>query len=239
MSRRDLPPYHLGLGVPGDIVPTREGYDRWSEVYDGDGNPLIALEEPQVERILDDVRGLRIADVATGTGRHSVRLANAGAKVIALDISRGMLAKARAKPGADRVSFVVADCAAKLPLRDGAFDRVVCALLADHVQSLDSLMSELGRICCNKGFIVLTTVHPTMHLLGVRARFNDPETGRKVYPKSYDHTISAFVMAAERAGLRFDEISEHLITEELVRTNPRAAQALGWPLLLAMKLARK
>jgi ubiquinone/menaquinone biosynthesis C-methylase UbiE len=109
---------------------------------------------------------------------------------------------------------VIANYAAKLPLRDGAFDRVVCALLADHVQSLDSLMREPGRICCNKGFIALTSVHPTMHLLGVRARFNDPETGRKVYPKSYDHTISEFVIAAERAGLRFDEMSEHLVNAD-------------------------
>jgi hypothetical protein len=99
-------------------------------------------------------------------------------------------------------------------------------------------MSELARICRNDGFIALTTAHPTMHLLGVRARFNDLETGRKIYPKSYDHTVSAFVMAAERAGLRFDEMSEHLITEKLVRTNPRAAQALGCPFLLAMKLSR-
>lgn len=238
MSRRELPPYPVGEGVPGDIVPAREGYDRWSVVYDGDANPLIALEDPQVERMLGDVCGLRIADVGTGTGRHSVRLANAGANVTALDFSRGMLRQARAKSGADRVSFVIADCAEQLPLRDGGFDRVVCALLADHVRSLDLLVSELARICSKDGFIVFTTVHPTMHLLGVRARFNDPETARKVYPKSYDHSIPSFVMAAERAGLRFYEISEHFITEQLVRTNPRAAQALGWPLLLAMKLAR-
>jgi ubiquinone/menaquinone biosynthesis C-methylase UbiE len=238
MSTRELPPYPVGQGIPGDIVPTREGYDRWSVVYDGDGNPLIALEEPQVERMLGDARGLRIADVGTGTGRHAVRLANAGAMVTALDFSRGMLKQARAKSGADHVSFVVADCAAQLPLRDGAFDRVVCALLADHVQSLDSLLSELARICSKDGFIVFTTVHPTMHLLGVRARFNDPETGKKIYPKSYDHSIPSLVMAAQRAGLRFCEMNEHFVTEELVRTNPRAAQALGWPLLLAMKLAR-
>ena len=238
MSTRELPPYPVGQGIPGDIVPTREGYDRWSVVYDGDGNPLIALEEPQVERMLGDARGLRIADVGTGTGRHAVRLANAGAMVTALDFSRGMLKQARAKSGADHVSFVVADCAAQLPLRDGAFDRVVCALLADHVQSLDSLLSELARICSKDGFIVFTTVHPTMHLLGVRARFNDPETGKKIYPKSYDHSIPSLVMAAQRAGLRFCEMNEHFVTEELVRTNPRVAQALGWPLLLAMKLAR-
>ena len=76
-----------------------------------------------------------------------------------------------------------------------------------------------------------------MHLL-VRARFNDPGSGGKVYPKSYDYTISVFVMAAEHAGLRFDEMSEHLIADELVSTNPRAAGAIGWPLLLAMKLSQ-
>ena len=45
-------------------------------------------------------------------------------------------------------------------------------------------------------------------------------------------------MAAERAKLKFDAMSEHLITDELARTNPRAAPAVGWPLLLAMKLLR-
>ncbi len=120
--------------------------------------------------MLGDVRGLRIADVAVGTGRH-FRFANVGATVTALDFSRGMLTKARTKPGADRVSFVIADRGAPLPLRDGIFERVVCALLADHVPSLDSLMNELARICSHDGFNALTTVHPTMHLLGVRARF--------------------------------------------------------------------
>ena len=45
-------------------------------------------------------------------------------------------------------------------------------------------------------------------------------------------------MAVEHAQLRFDEMGEYFVTEELVRTNPRAAQALGWPLLLTMKLSR-
>jgi ubiquinone/menaquinone biosynthesis C-methylase UbiE len=234
----ELPHYPMGLEVAGEIVSTREGYDRWAEVYDGDGNPLLALERPEVLRMLGDVRGLRIADIACGTGRHAVPLADAGGQVTALDFSHGMLAKARAKSMASAVSFVIANCAATLPLRTGAFDRVLCALLADHVSSLDSLLSELARICSRYGFIVLTAVHPTMHLLGVRARFNDPESGAKVYPKSYDHTIPEFVMAAERAKLKFDAMSEHLVTDELARTNPRAAPAVGWPLLLTMKLLR-
>src|ERR1700683_4660338 len=110
MGTRELPPYSIGLGVPGEIVSTREGYDRWSEVYDGDGNPLIALEGPELERMLGDVCGVWVAESACGTGRHCIRLTNGGAKVTARDFSEGMLARARTKAGAERVSFVMADC---------------------------------------------------------------------------------------------------------------------------------
>jgi ubiquinone/menaquinone biosynthesis C-methylase UbiE len=220
------------------IVPTREGYDRWSAIYDGDHNPLVALEQPHVERMLGDVRGLRIADVGAGTGRHAVRLANEGASVVALDFSTGMIARARAKQGGTQVRFVMADCVKSLPLRDAAFDRVISCLLADHVPALEMLFAELKRICARDGFIVMTTVHPAMHLKGVRARFTDPATGSKVYPASYEYSISDFVTAATRCGLRFDEISEHILTAEHAADNPRAAPYVGWPMLLAMCLSR-
>jgi len=43
--------------VPELIVPARQGYDRWSEVYDSDGNPLVALEEPEVIRMMGRCAG--------------------------------------------------------------------------------------------------------------------------------------------------------------------------------------
>ena len=46
--------------VPEIIVPTRQGYDRWSEVYDSYGNPLVVHEEPEVIRMMGEVRGLSI-----------------------------------------------------------------------------------------------------------------------------------------------------------------------------------
>ena len=50
------------------ILSTREGYDRWAAIYDSDGNPLVALEEPWMDRLLGDVRGLAVLDVGCGTG---------------------------------------------------------------------------------------------------------------------------------------------------------------------------
>ena len=218
-------------------VSTREGYDRWSAIYDSDANPLVALDEPEVVRMLGDVRGFRIADVGSGTGRHATRLADAGALVTALDFSPGMIAQARAKPGTDRVRFVMADCTQPLPLNDAAFDRVLCCLLADHAPALEPLIGELARVCRRSGFIVLTTVHPAMHLRGVRARFTDPATGKKVYPASYEFTISDYVNAATHLDLRIEEICERSFTAEMAAQMPRAEQYVGWPMLLAMRLA--
>jgi ubiquinone/menaquinone biosynthesis C-methylase UbiE len=219
------------------IVPTREGYDRWAEVYDTDGNPLVALEEPEASRMLGEVRGLTVADVGTGTGRHALRMARAGARVMAIDFSLGMMARAREKPGAERIGFLCADCSA-LPLRDAVFDRVISGLVVEHITALDSYFSELARICRPDGFIVVTNLHPAMNLQGVRARFNDSATGAKVYPAGQDHLISDFVMAVRRIGLVIDEMIERPMTSDIAARVPRAARYVGWPALLAMRLSR-
>src|SRR5271170_4678065 len=88
---------------PVDLLSTKEGYDRWADIYDGDDNPLVALEEPWVDKLLGDVNGLKVADIGCGTGRHALRLAAAGAIVQAVDFSEGMLARAQAKAGALKV----------------------------------------------------------------------------------------------------------------------------------------
>ncbi|WP_394823335.1 class I SAM-dependent methyltransferase [Pendulispora albinea] len=220
------------------IVSTQEGYDLWSEIYDTEENPLISLEEPEVRRHLGDVRGLSIADVGCGTGRHAVRLAGEGAKVTAFDFSQGMIARAKAKapPGAD---FVVHDITTALPLADGSVDRAISCLVVDHVPTsrLAPLFRELGRICKKDGFIVVSVMHPAMMLRGVQARFFDPKTGVDTRPESSPNVISDYVMAAAAAGLRFLHVSEHAVHAELAARVPRAEKYLGWPVLFMMKLA--
>ena len=222
--------------VPELIVPTRQGYDRWSQVYDNDGNPLVALEEPEVIRMMGQVRRLTIANVGTGTGRHALRFASAGARVIGLDFSIGMMERARAKPYADRIAFICADCL-RLPLPGASFDRVISGLVAEHVPALEQYLAELGRSCRRGGFVIVTTPHPAMNLAGVRARFDDPVGGTKVYPAGREYGISDFVKAARQTGLVFDEMVERAMPSEIAATHPRAGRYLNWPMLLAMRLS--
>jgi malonyl-CoA O-methyltransferase len=219
------------------VVSTREGYDRWAEVYDDEANPLVMIEGPEVARALGEVSGLDILDVGCGTGRHAVELAKAGANVTGVDFSRGMLDKARAKPGGEAVRFILQDAAGPLPFETGSFDRVISCLVVDHVKDLAVFFAELRRVCRHDGFIVISVMHPAMMLKGVQARFTDPRSGQEVRPQSVANRISDYVMGVVSAGLRVIEASEHDAGHDLVARAPRAQKYLGWPMLFLMKLA--
>lgn len=220
------------------VVSTREGYDRWAEVYDDEANPLVIIEGPEVARALGEVRDLDILDVGCGTGRHAVELAKAGARVTGIDFSSGMLEKAKAKPGGEAVRFIHQDAAGPLPFEKGSFDRVISCLVVDHVEDLAAFFSELRRVCRDDGFIVISVMHPAMMLKGVQARFTDPKSGQEVRPQSVANRISDYVMGAISAGLRITELSEHDAGDELVARAPRAQKYLGWPMLFLMKLVK-
>jgi malonyl-CoA O-methyltransferase len=228
------------------VIPAREGYDRWSQIYDSEDNPLIALEQQHIQAALGPVAGLRILDLGCGTGRHTLLLARAGADVTGVDFSAGMLDQARRKPGAERVRFVHHDITARLPFGDGEFDLVLCALALEHVRELGAVFGEMRRLIREPerrrpagrpaGRIVISEMHPAMWLRGVSAHFHDPETGRDIRPASAGNQISDYVMAAVESGLAIERLAEFSIDEALVARSPRAAKHLGWPLLLLMTL---
>ncbi|MHC5111242.1 MAG: class I SAM-dependent methyltransferase [Planctomycetota bacterium] len=217
-------------------IDTRAGYDRWSQVYDGDGNPLVATEQPVLERMVGDPTGRTILDVGCGTGRHSIDLAKRGGRVTAVDFSRGMLDKALAKPGAGAVSFVQHDLRTTLPFEDRRFEIVVCALVLDHIHALTHFYAELKRVCRRDGRIVTTVMHPAMMLKGVQARFIDPETTDRVVLDSAPNMTSDYVNAVHAAGLSIELMEEHGVTEDIASKCPRAVPYLNWPILLAMVL---
>jgi malonyl-CoA O-methyltransferase len=217
-------------------LPAREGYDRWAPTYDSDGNPLVALEEPLFDQLLGDVPGLSVLDVGCGTGRHAIRLARAGAIAHGVDFSPGMLERARAKPGADRITFQTHDLSTPLPFGDAAFDRVVSGLVLEHIADLPAFFREMRRVCRPTGFAVVSAMHPAMMLKGVQARFHDPATGAEIRPASHPHQISDFVISALRAGFTPDHLSEHAVDDSLAHRLERARRYVGWPMLFLMRL---
>ncbi len=218
------------------VLPTREGYERWAATYDTMGNWLLELEEPEVDRALADVEGLDVVDVGTGTGRHAIQLAAAGARVTALDFSDAMLAKARAKPGAERVRWITHDVDAALPFADRTFDRVLSALVLEHIPParLVPFFRELGRVTRADGRIVVTAMHPAMFLKGISANFHEDEG--EIRPRSYGATLSEYIMSAIDGRLEVTALVERSVDEALAARYERSRKLLGWPALFVMLL---
>jgi malonyl-CoA O-methyltransferase len=217
-------------------VSTRAGYDSWAANYDADCNPLPALEAPLTEALIGDVRGFTVLDLGCGTGRHAVLLAAAGATVEALDFSPPMLDRARGKAGTSAINFRMHDLTQPLPFPAATFDLVLCALVLEHIATLDSFFREMHRVCRPAGKVIISVMHPAMLLLGVQARFRDPDSGAETRLATCAHQVSDYVVAATRAGFAIDHMSEHAPDEALASRVERARRYLNWPMLLLMRL---
>lgn len=215
----------------------RQGYDQWSAIYDRDGNPLQALEEPIVRAAAGPVQGLNVLDMGCGTGRHSIWLASMGAVVTAVDFSEGMLAEARKKPGSAGIRFSAHDLHQPLPFA-AEFDLVVSGLVLEHLREIKGFFREAHRLLKPRGRAVISAMHPAMFLRGTQARFTDPITGQSVNPGSLPHSISAFVMAAVRAGFLLTDLAEYSPNAAFATACPRAEKYIGWPMLVVLTLNR-
>ncbi|HYO36614.1 MAG TPA: class I SAM-dependent methyltransferase [Geodermatophilus sp.] len=70
--------------------------------WSGEPNPLVA-------GLVGDLPPGDALDLAAGEGRHALWLAGLGWRATAVDFSAAGLARGRARPGADRVTWVTAD----------------------------------------------------------------------------------------------------------------------------------
>jgi ubiquinone/menaquinone biosynthesis C-methylase UbiE len=105
--------------------------------------------------------GLRVLDVAAGTGNASLPAAERGAKVTASDLTPELLeaGRSRAEAAGLELDWVEAD-AENLPFEDGTFDVVMSAIGAMFAPHHQQVADELVRVCRPGGTIGLLSWTP-------------------------------------------------------------------------------
>jgi SAM-dependent methyltransferase len=105
------------------------------------GKLAMRLETQLLFELLgQDVRTGTTLEIGTGTGLFAAEIAARGGRVVGIDASREMLGVART-----RVTVCQAD-AARLPFRDGAFDRVFLVAVLDFVGDPVGVLREALRV---------------------------------------------------------------------------------------------
>ncbi len=147
MTKADLTKSPTDVSAMFDMVA--KNYDRT--------NDLLSFYQSRIwrratKKAVSPKPGMRILDVAAGTGTSSQAFLVPGAEVVAADFSKGML-----EEGAKRhpnLKFVFAD-AMTLPFSDGEFDVVTISFGLRNVQNHQIALGEFFRVLKAGGKLVV------------------------------------------------------------------------------------
>lgn len=184
--------------VDVERMDTVEGYRVWSETYDQPGNAAFDIDEPEVKRIVDTLPPGVALDAACGTGRYAQWLAERGHRVIGVDSSPDMLARARMR--VPQGEFLLGDLH-QLPVGDSEADLAVCGLALTHLPVLKPAIAEFASVLRPGGHLVIADMHPEAVAQGAipPVRGRDGRSGRLA---SYRHLIGDYLRAALPVGLQ-------------------------------------
>jgi phosphatidylethanolamine/phosphatidyl-N-methylethanolamine N-methyltransferase len=131
-------------------------YDRWAPVYDLVFGAVFRRGRNIAIQAADRVGG-RVLEVGVGTG-ISLPSYSKRCKLYGIDISEGLLAKARERAKAlDNVEAIAVMDAEDLAFEDGAFDVVVAQYVITAVPNPERALDEFARTVRRGGEIIITT----------------------------------------------------------------------------------
>jgi len=203
-------------------------------------NDLLSLGRTKAWRraatkIIAPKAGMKILDLAAGTGSSSEPLADAGAEVIPADFSDGMLAAGRkARP---KLPFTKAD-ALNLPFEANTFDVVTISFGLRNTADIDKALTQMLKVTKPGGHLVVVEFsHPVwrpfrtiytnyiMRLLPVIARISSSNPDAYVYlAQSIRAWPDQAVLATRISSAGWSEVSWTNLTGGVVAVH-RAVKA--------------
>ena len=150
----DLESQPLTVNPYGKNAHARKLFDGIAGSYSAPARAVSFFQYDRWHRFLvsrlDLTAGATVLDVCTGTGLVATRIAGEiGCEVVGVDLSRGMVEKARRNVEAEGLGSsvrMIRGRAEELPFADGSFDAVVFTFLLRYVEDRPAVIRELSRV---------------------------------------------------------------------------------------------
>lgn len=126
----------------------REFFDRVAEAWDDGRSESLGIHAGSLALAGLLPRDLTVLDLGTGTGSLLPFLGKYVDRLIAVDLSPGMLARARERirtEGPESVTLLRADTV-RLPLPDASVDGVVANMILHHLPHPEAALREMARV---------------------------------------------------------------------------------------------
>ena len=200
------------------MIKGAEAWDAVAANYRDYAEPHTALFAGEAWR-LAGAPGLRVLDMAAGTGAFTLAALGGGARVTATDVSPAMVAALRSRIAGARATAEVMDGQA-LTLPDGAFDLVASIfgviLFPDPARGL----AEMARVVRPGGRVVVGAWRGAGS--GAMALFLDayhatfPDKPAIVFPEAMRRLMTAEGVAAALAEAGLGDVALHPVTHDWI-----------------------
>lgn len=211
------------MGAPDPRIDNRTYYDTFAARYEErrHGGYHLLIDDLESELVERYARGRDALEVGCGTGLILDRVARVARRAVGVDLSLGMIEKAKAR-GLD----VHLGSATALPFKDDSFDVSYSFKVLAHVEDLPRALSEMARVTRPGGrvFAELYNKHSARYLIR-RLR-----GGHAVAPGIHDDQV--YVRFDAPADMeRALPPSLELVKLHGVRVLVTAPQMVGWPVV--------
>lgn len=182
-------------------------YNQWADQYDTNKNRTRDLEAISLRAALDELPHFNnCLEIGCGTGKNTAWLLTRCAKITAVDLSEGMLARAKEKISAEHVEFRQADITQNWDFAHGPYDLATFSLVLEHIELLDPIFTQLKEVMAPNGYVYVGELHPFKQYSGSKARF-ETEEGLQIVT-CFNHHVSKFFQAAKKQGFRLVNLQE-------------------------------
>jgi len=128
--------------------------DDFTPSPDRDSQYLYRAIEDTMLDLATEVPGGRVLDMACGTGKNAMRIAERGCYSVGAEASMEMIGVGRWVNPSSRAR-IVRTIAEQIPFADGSFDRVICQGSLDHFADPYAFMREAARVTKPEGRVVI------------------------------------------------------------------------------------
>lgn len=165
---------------------TRDYYDRFAPSYEDHRHRGYhrMIDELELELVRRYGTGRDVFEAGCGTGLLLKEAAACARRAVGLDLSRGMLAQARAR-GLD----VVQGSITNIPLPSASFDLVYSMKVLAHVPPIEAAVAELARLVRPGGHLLLEFYNP-LSLRYLAKRLGGP--GRIAAGTTEEHVFTRY-----------------------------------------------